>query len=87
MQSACIPLLLTRSNTLVGYYPKKEFQLLDDIVNVSLIQQGYIGCTPVRPHLAVATNVYDFYSAAREVHPSFSIEAFTRALCLVHKVS
>jgi hypothetical protein len=66
------------SNTLVGYYPKKEFQALDGTANVSLLRQGFIGCTPVRPQLAVATNVYDFYTAARGVHPSFSIEAFCK---------
>jgi len=73
--------------TLVGYYPKKEFQVLDAIPNVSLLRQGFIGCTPVRPQLAVATNVYEFYTAARGVHPSFSVEAFTWTLCLLHKVS
>jgi hypothetical protein len=87
MQSACVPLPLTHSNTLVGYYPKKEFQALDGTPNVSLLQQGFIGCTPVRPQLAVAINVYDFYTAACGVHPSFSIEAFARTLCLVYKVS
>jgi len=87
MQRACIPLLLTQSNALLGYYSKKEFQVLDTIANVSLLRQGFIGCTPVRPQLAVAINVFDFYTAARRVHPSFSVEAFTRALCLVYKVS
>ena len=87
MQSACILLLLTRSHALVGYYPKKRFQVLDDIANVSLLRQGFVGCTPIRPQLAVATNLFDFYTAARGVHPSFSIEAFARTLCLVHKVS
>ena len=86
MQGAFILLLLTQSNTLVGYYTKKEFQALDGITNVSLLQQGFIGCTPVHPHLAVATNVYDFYTAACGVHPSFSIEAFSRTLCLLYKV-
>ena len=86
MQGAYIPLLLAQSNTLVGYYPKKEFQALDDIANVSLLRQGFVGCTPVHPHLAVATNIYDFYTAARGVHPSFSIEAFSRTLCLLYKV-
>ena len=86
MQGACTPLLLARSNNPIGYYPKKQFQALDDTVVVSLLQQGFIGCTPVRPQLAVATNVYEFYTAARGVHPSFSIEAFARTLCLVHKV-
>lgn len=87
MQCASPPLLLIRSDTLVGYYPKKQFQVLDPILNVSLLQQGFVGCTPVRPQLAVATNVFEFYTAARGVHPSFSIEAFTKTLCLVHKVS
>ncbi len=86
MQGAFIPLLLTESNMLVGYYPRKEFQALDGIANVSLLRQGFIGCTPVHPHLAVATNVYDFYTAVRGVHPSFSIEAFSRMLCLLYKV-
>ena len=87
MQSMYIPLLLTHTNSLVGYYPKKEFQALDSTPNVSLLQQGFVGCTPVQPQLAVAITVYDFYMAARGVHPSFSIEAFTRTLCLVYKVS
>ena len=86
MQGAYIPSLLARFNNPIGYYPKKQFQALDDIV-VSLLQQGFVGCTPVRPQLAVATNVYEFYTAARGVHPSFSIEAFARTLCLVHKAS
>ena len=85
MQGAYTPSLLARSNGPTGYYPKKQFQAVDDIV-VSLLQQGFVGCTPVRPQLAVATNVYEFYTAARGVHPSFSIEAFARTLCLVHKV-
>ena len=87
MQSVCILLLLAFSNTLVGYYPKKVFQALDSSPSVSLLQQGFIGCTPVRPRLAVSIHVYEFYMAARGVHPSFSIEAFMRTLCLVYKVS
>jgi len=87
MQGMCIPLLLTRFNIPVGYYPKKEFQALDAIPNVSLLRQGFVGCTPVQPRLAVATNVFEFYTAARGVHPGFSIEAFTRTLWLVYKVS
>lgn len=87
MQSMCTHLLLTHSNALVGYYPKKEFQALDSTPNVSLLQQGFVGCTPVQPQLAVAITVYDFYMAARGAHPSFSIEAFTKTLCLVYKVS
>ena len=86
MLGMCIHLLLTQSHALVGYYPKKQFQVLDDIANVSLLRQGFLGCTPIRPQLAVATNLFDFYTAVRGVHPSFSIEAFTKTLCLVHKV-
>ena len=86
MQSACIPLLITQSNVLVGYYLKKEFQVLNAIPNVSLLQWGFMGCSPVQPWLAVAMNVYEFYTAAQGVHPSFSIEAFTQTLCLVHTV-
>ena len=87
MWGMCVPSLLTQSNITVGYYPKKEFQVLDAIPNVSLLRQGFVGCTPVQPRLAVATNVYEFYTAARGAHPSFSIEAFTRMLWLVYKVS
>ena len=47
MQGVFILLLLTQSNMLVGYYTKKEFQALDGITNVSLLQQGFIGCTPL----------------------------------------
>jgi len=86
MQGAYVPLILTQSNTLVGYYPKKEFQALDSIANVSLLRQGFIGCTPFHSHLAFATHVYHLYTAARGVHPSFSIEAFSRTLCLLYKV-
>ena len=74
-------------NTLVGYYPKKEFQVLNNIINVSLLQQGFIGCSPVQPQLAVAMNLFNFYTATHGVHLSFSIEVYTRMLCLVYKVS
>lgn len=82
-----VSLWLTWSNTLVGYYPKKEFQALNDGINASLLQQGFIGCTLVQLQLAVAMNLFNFYTAACRVHLSFSIEAFTRMLCLVHQVS
>ena len=87
MQGMCIPSLLTQSNITVGYYLNKEFQVLDAIPNVSLLKQGFVGCTLVQPRLAVATNVYEFYMATRGVHPSFSIEALTRTLWQVYKVS
>jgi len=87
MQGVCTQSLLTSTNRPAGYYLMKEFQVLNAPVNVALLPQGLVGCTPVQPQLAVATNAYAFYTVACGAHPSFSIEAFTRSLCLVHKVS
>ncbi|KIM57629.1 hypothetical protein SCLCIDRAFT_57162, partial [Scleroderma citrinum Foug A] len=59
----------------------------DELANVSLIQNGLLGCTPTSPELAITLQCLELYHQLRHRQSSFGIQAYTKVLCVLHGVT
>ena len=58
-----------------------------ELANVSLIWNGLLGCTPMSPELTISFQCLELYHQLRQCQFSFSIQAYTKVLCVLHGVS
>lgn len=54
--------------------------------NIALVHAGYLGTVPEQPSLAVSLRTLELYHTLRLFKPSFSIEAFAKAMCHLYLV-
>lgn len=54
--------------------------------SVALVQAGYLGTVPEQPSLAISLRTLELYHTLRLFKPSFSIEAFAKAICHLYSV-
>ncbi|KAG2087520.1 uncharacterized protein F5147DRAFT_748517 [Suillus discolor] len=59
----------------------------EEPANVALLRLGLLGCSPVEPSVAIEVHTLELYHRLRRRHAQLSIQAFTRALCDIHKVN
>ncbi|KAG1748441.1 uncharacterized protein EDB91DRAFT_1047772 [Suillus paluster] len=59
----------------------------EEPANVALLKCGLLGCSPVEPSVAIEVHMLKLYHRLRHCHAQLSIQAFTRALCNIHKVN
>ncbi len=62
-------------------------QRVGEPANVSLVREGFLGCSPINPAFAFDLNTLELYHRLRRRHPRLGIQAMMRALCDVHEVS
>lgn len=55
--------------------------------SIALVQNGYLGASPLVPTLAISLKTLKLYRRLRLRKPSFSYEAFTKVLCDLYNVS
>lgn len=58
----------------------------DTKASVALVQAGYLGTVPEQPSLAISLRTLELYHTLRLFKPSFSIEAFAKAMCHLYSV-
>ncbi|KAI6013863.1 hypothetical protein EDC04DRAFT_2579080 [Pisolithus marmoratus] len=63
------------------------FQWGNELANVSLIRNGLLGCTPTSPKLAFTFQALQLYHQLQQHQSSFSIQAYTKVLCVLHGVT
>jgi hypothetical protein len=56
-------------------------------VNETLVRNGFLGVSPDRPSLAISIELLEIYRQLRRVCPRLSLDALSRALCHIHRVS
>ena len=61
-------------------------QRKDEYANVSLIRDGYLGCTPTEPALAISLDTLELFHRLKRRHPRLSVQAMVRALSDIHNV-
>ncbi|KAG2103699.1 uncharacterized protein F5147DRAFT_746665 [Suillus discolor] len=59
----------------------------EEPANMALLRLGLLGCSPVEPSVAIEVHTLELYHRLRRRHAQLSIQAFTRALCDIHKVN
>ncbi|KAG2146793.1 hypothetical protein DEU56DRAFT_731337 [Suillus clintonianus] len=59
----------------------------EEPANAALLRHGLLGCSPVEPSVAIEVHALELYHRLRRRHAQLSIQAFTRALCDIHKVN
>lgn len=57
-----------------------------DHLNQILANEGYIGCSPLQPTVAISFSVLEAYRQQHRVCPRFSIQAQVKALCHIQEV-
>lgn len=62
-------------------------QRKDKFANVSLIREGYLGCTPTEPTLAISLDLLELFHRLKRRHPCLSVQAMVCALSDIHNVS
>ncbi|KAG1892237.1 hypothetical protein F4604DRAFT_1875645 [Suillus subluteus] len=62
-------------------------QAADELANVSLINIGLLGCSPIQPTIAVSLQCLELYHQIRRRKPSFSVQAMVKVLCALHNRS
>ncbi|KAG1785797.1 uncharacterized protein HD556DRAFT_1456348 [Suillus plorans] len=62
-------------------------QAADELANVSLINMGLLGCSPIQPKIAVSLQCLELYHQIRRRKPSFSVQAMVKVLCALHNRS
>ncbi|KAG0692050.1 hypothetical protein DFH29DRAFT_1052446 [Suillus ampliporus] len=62
-------------------------QAADELANVSLINVGLLGCSPIQPKIAVSLQCLELYHQIRQRKPSFSVQAMVKVLCALHNRS
>lgn len=58
----------------------------DTKASIALVHAGYLGTVPEQPSLAVSLRTLELYHTLRLFKPSFSIEAFAKAMCHLYSV-
>ena len=58
----------------------------DELPNVTLVHNGSLGVAPVAPSLAISLRALEAYRQLHRVCPRLSVQAFSRALCILHAV-
>ena len=58
----------------------------DELPNVTLVHNGFLGVAPVAPSLAISLRALEAYQQLHRVCPRLSVQAFSRALCILHAV-
>ncbi|KAG0691551.1 hypothetical protein DFH29DRAFT_1017956, partial [Suillus ampliporus] len=61
-------------------------QAADELANVSLINVGLLGCSPIQPKIAVSLQCLELYHQICWCKPSFSVQAMVKVLCALHNV-
>ena len=81
-------MLQSKPTHVVDSDPRFEIiQWVDELANVSLIQNGLLGCTPTSPEFAITFQCLELYHQLWRRQSSFSIQAYTKVLCVLHGVS
>ncbi|KAG2137739.1 hypothetical protein BD769DRAFT_1291575, partial [Suillus cothurnatus] len=62
-------------------------QAADELANVSLINIGLLGCSPIQPKITVSLQCLELYHQIRRRKPSFSVQAMVKVLCALHNRS
>lgn len=62
-------------------------QLTHQYPNETLIYNGYLGCSPLYPNVAISLRTLAAYRQAHRTCPRFSIQAQCKMLCYLHNVS
>ncbi|KAI6156953.1 hypothetical protein BKA82DRAFT_4325550 [Pisolithus tinctorius] len=53
----------------------------DSYIASTLVRQGFMPCSPIRPYVAIMINALELYCVARLRSPHFSIQAFVKTIC------
>ncbi|KAF7976738.1 hypothetical protein HWV62_5710 [Athelia sp. TMB] len=56
----------------------------DELANVSLLRQGFLGCSPETPSVAFSLDTLELYHRLRRRHGQLSIQTMARVLCDLH---
>ncbi|KAG2341415.1 hypothetical protein BDR05DRAFT_1001795 [Suillus weaverae] len=59
-------------------------QAAEEPANVSLINVGLIGCSPIQPTIAISLKCLKLYHQVHRRKPSFNIQAMVKVLCALH---
>ena len=59
----------------------------NELANISLIQNGLLGCTPTSPELTITFQCLELYHQLCRCQSSFGIQAYAKVLCVLHRVS
>ncbi|KAG2075506.1 hypothetical protein BDR04DRAFT_1005736, partial [Suillus decipiens] len=62
-------------------------QAADELANVSLINIGLLGCSPIQPKITVSLQCLKLYHQIHRHKPSFSVQAMVKVLCALHNIS
>ncbi|KAG1749252.1 hypothetical protein EDB19DRAFT_2036549 [Suillus lakei] len=62
-------------------------QATDELANVSLVNIGLLGCSPLQPKIAVSFQCLELYHQIHQCKPSFSVQAMVKVLCALHNRS
>ena len=62
-------------------------QAPNELGNVSLIQAGLLGCSPLQPTVAITLEALELFHQIRRRQSSFSTQAMAKVLCALHNVS
>ncbi|KAG1752327.1 uncharacterized protein EDB91DRAFT_1044478 [Suillus paluster] len=55
--------------------------------NVALLHVGLLGCSPLQPTIAIHIECLELYHQIQQCQSSFSIQAITKVLCVLHNVT
>ncbi|KAG2028905.1 hypothetical protein BDR03DRAFT_906698 [Suillus americanus] len=55
--------------------------------NAALLRMGLLGCSPLRPTIAIRIECLELYHQIRRRQSSFSIQAITKVLCALHDIT
>jgi hypothetical protein len=58
----------------------------DNYANETLLQYGFLGCSPLQPTVAFSVRTLAAYRQGHHTCPRFSIEAQCKMLCHLHNV-
>lgn len=58
----------------------------DQYPNEALLRNGYIGCSPLFPNVAISLRTLSAYRQIHRTSPRFSFEAMCKTLCHLHNV-
>ncbi|KAG1727102.1 hypothetical protein EDD22DRAFT_789374, partial [Suillus occidentalis] len=62
-------------------------QYPDQPANVALLRVGLLGCSPLQPTIAIHIECLELYHQIRRRQSSFSVQAITKVLCVLHNVT
>ncbi|KAF7970980.1 hypothetical protein HWV62_22471 [Athelia sp. TMB] len=56
----------------------------DELANVSLLRQGFLGCSPETPSVAFSLDALELYHRLRRRHGQLSVQTMARVFCDLH---